>query len=64
MVISFYYYLRVVKAIFMDANENPIEKISMPLMPRIALYVCVLGIIATGLVSWVYDHIHSLSFGM
>jgi NADH-quinone oxidoreductase subunit N len=64
MVISFYYYLRVVKAIFMDANENPIERISMPLMPRLALYVCVLGIIATGLVSWIYDHIHSLSFGM
>ncbi len=64
MVISFYYYLRVVKAIFMDANEHPIEKISMPLMPRLALYVCVIGIIATGLVSWIYDHIHSLSFGM
>jgi NADH-quinone oxidoreductase subunit N len=64
MVISFYYYLRVVKAIFMDANENPIEKISMPLMPRLALYICVLGIIATGLVSWIYDHIHSLSFGI
>jgi NADH-quinone oxidoreductase subunit N len=64
MVISFYYYLRVVKAIFMDANENPIGKISMPLMPRLALYVCVIGIIATGLVSWIYDHIHSLSFGM
>ncbi len=64
MVTSFYYYLRVVKAIFMDANEHPIEKISMPLMPRLALYVCVIGIIATGLVSWIYDHIHSLSFGM
>jgi NADH-quinone oxidoreductase subunit N len=64
MVISFYYYLRVVKAIFMDKNEQPIERVSMPLMPRLALYICVLGIIATGLVSYVYDYIHSLSFGM
>ncbi len=64
LVISFYYYLRVVKAIFMDQNENPIEKLSAPFIPRLALYVCVLGIIATGLVSWIYDHIHSLSIGM
>lgn len=61
MVVSFYYYLRVVKAIFMDANDHPIEKLSMPLMPRLALYACVLGIIAVGLVSYVYDHIHALS---
>jgi NADH-quinone oxidoreductase subunit N len=60
MVISFYYYLRVVKAIFMDANENPIERITMPLMPRLALYVCIAGIVATGLWSYVYDYINSL----
>ena len=61
MVISFYYYLRVVKAIFMDKNDQPIEKVAMPLMPRLALYVCILGIIATGLLSYVYDYIHSLT---
>jgi len=64
MVISFYYYLRVVKSIFMDANDKPIERVSMPLMSRLALYICILGIIATGLVSYVYDYIHSLSFGL
>jgi NADH-quinone oxidoreductase subunit N len=61
MVISFYYYLRVVKAIFMDANENPIERVAMPLMPKLALYICIVGIITTGLVSYVYNYIHSLS---
>lgn len=61
MVISFYYYLRVVKAMFMDKNETPMEKISAPFLPRLALYACILGIAATGLISYVYDHIHSLS---
>jgi NADH-quinone oxidoreductase subunit N len=61
MVVSFYYYLRVVKAIFMDKNEAPIERLSTPFIPKLALYICILGIIATGLVSYVYDHIHSLS---
>ncbi len=63
MVVSFYYYLRVVKAIFMDANDHPIEKISVPAAPKLALYICVAGIILTGLASCVYDYIFSLSSG-
>ncbi|MDB5232813.1 MAG: dehydrogenase subunit [Chitinophagaceae bacterium] len=61
MVISFYYYLRIVKAIFMDANDHPIEKLAIPGFPKIALYMCVAGIVLTGLVSYLYDHIHSLT---
>jgi NADH-quinone oxidoreductase subunit N len=64
MVISFYYYLRVVKAIFMDQNETPIEKLSVPAVSKIAMYVCVLGIVVTGIASIVYDYIHSISFGL
>ncbi len=60
MVISFYYYLRIVKAIFMDANERPIAKINVPLMPRLAFYVCIAGILLVGLISWFYDHIFAL----
>jgi NADH-quinone oxidoreductase subunit N len=61
MIISFYYYLRVVKAIFMDQNEEPIAAISIPLFPRIALYACLIGILAVGFISWIYDHIHELA---
>jgi NADH-quinone oxidoreductase subunit N len=60
MVISFYYYLRIVKAIFMDANDNPIQKLGIPIMPRLAMYICIGGIVAVGLVSWIYEHIHFL----
>ncbi|MBA2500083.1 MAG: NADH-quinone oxidoreductase subunit N [Chitinophagaceae bacterium] len=63
MVISFYYYLRIVKAIFMDANEKPIAKINVPLMPRLAFYVCIAGILLVGLISWFYDHIFALVTG-
>ncbi|MDQ6814137.1 MAG: NADH-quinone oxidoreductase subunit N [Bacteroidota bacterium] len=64
MIISFYYYLTVVKAIFMDDTAKPIERIHIPVMPRIALYACMAGVVAAGLVSYVYDYIHSLSSGM
>lgn len=63
MVISFYYYLRVVKAIFMDANDQPIKKLAIPVLSRLALYICLVGIIVTGLLSCVYDYIYSLSPG-
>jgi NADH-quinone oxidoreductase subunit N len=61
MVVSFYYYLRVVKAVFMDENDRPIQPINTPFYPRIALYVCVAGIVAIGFVSWIYESIHALA---
>jgi NADH-quinone oxidoreductase subunit N len=61
MIISFYYYLRIVKAIFMDPNEQPIAKITIPVFPRIALYACVIGVLFIGLFSYVYEYIHSLN---
>jgi NADH-quinone oxidoreductase subunit N len=61
MIISFYYYLRIVKAIFMDPNEQPIARITIPVFPRIALYVCVAGVLFVGLFSYVYEYIHSLN---
>ncbi|HET6993381.1 MAG TPA: NADH-quinone oxidoreductase subunit N [Chitinophagaceae bacterium] len=60
MVVSLYYYLRVVKAIFMDDNENPIEKIHPSLSPKIAMLICTGGIVLTGLMSGAYNYIYSL----
>jgi NADH-quinone oxidoreductase subunit N len=60
MVISLYYYLKVIKAIFMDANENPIEKVKTGWPPKIAMIICIGGIIITGLASGAYNYIHSL----
>ena len=60
MVVSLYYYLRVIKAIFMDANDNPIEKVEAGLYPRMAMVICVAGIVITGLFSGAYNYIHSL----
>ena len=63
MVVSLYYYLKVIKAIFMDRQEQPVGRLKIPLLPNIAFVVCVAGIMVTGLVGWVYDYIYSLSSG-
>jgi NADH-quinone oxidoreductase subunit N len=61
MVVALYYYLRVIKAIFMESNEHPIEKLKISLLPRLAMLLCAGGIIITGFIGWLYDYIFSLS---
>ncbi|MBL7742313.1 MAG: NADH-quinone oxidoreductase subunit N [Chitinophagaceae bacterium] len=61
MIISLYYYLRIVRAMFMDKNEQPVEKIQPNPSVRLALIICGAGIVLTGMLSWVYDYIVKLS---
>jgi NADH-quinone oxidoreductase subunit N len=61
MIIAFYYYLRIVKAIFMDQNEEPIKPLSVPLLPRLSLYTCIVGVLAAGFIGWIYQHIYQLA---
>jgi NADH-quinone oxidoreductase subunit N len=61
LVISLYYYLRIVRAMFMDKNETPIAFIKIPVPVKIGLVICAAGIVLTGFVSWIYDYIQMLS---
>jgi len=60
LVISLYYYLRIVRAIFMDKNETPVETITVPMPVKIGLIICAAGIVATGFISMIYEYIQSL----
>ncbi len=60
MIISLYYYLRIVKAMFMDENANPIEKVDAGLQPKFAFIICIAGILVTGLSGGCYEYIYSL----
>lgn len=60
MVISLYYYLKVVRAVFMDKNEQPIEKIHIGRSEKIGFIICCAGIVVVGLIGWIYDYIQSL----
>jgi NADH-quinone oxidoreductase subunit N len=64
MVISMYYYLRIVKAIFMDENEQPIPSINAGFIPGIAMIICLAGILITGFSGSLYSYIHQLSNGI
>jgi NADH-quinone oxidoreductase subunit N len=61
MIVSLYYYLRVVRAIFMDKSEQPIETIKTNPSVKFGLIICGVGIVLTGLLSWIYGYIQSLT---
>jgi len=62
-IISLYYYLLVIKAMFLNKNDNPIEVVKSDVAVRISLVVCTLGILLVGLFSTIYTQISALSFG-
>ena len=61
MIISLYYYLRVIRSVFMDTNEQPIGKINLDFSTKLGMIICGTGIVLLGILSWVYDYISSLS---
>ncbi len=62
--ISLYYYLLVVKAMFINKNAEPIAYFKSSLTTRIALGLCLAGIFAVGLFSPIYEYIRMFSIGM
>lgn len=61
VTISLYYYLLVVRAMFIRKNENPIPFFSNKLYMRLGLLITVIGILVLGLYSPLYDYIYELS---
>lgn len=61
LVVSLYYYLRVVRAIFMDTNETPLDTIHYSAVVKLGMFICLAGIVGTGLIGWIYEYILSLS---
>jgi len=60
MIVSLYYYLRVVRAIFMDANETPIDAIPLGQGERLGLVICGAGIVLVGLAGGIFNFIQTL----
>lgn len=60
-IISLYYYLLVVKAMYITPDEPQIATFRSALPERVGMWLTVAGIIALGLVSYFYDVILSIS---
>jgi len=63
-IISLFYYLLVVKAMFINKSETPINTFKSDFPTRFALGICVAGIVVTGFASIIFEMIRNLSFGV
>ena len=61
---SLYYYLLVVKAMFINENETPIATFKSSVSERLGLWICVAGIILLGIVSCFYSSLLELTNAM
>lgn len=59
--VSLYYYLRVVRAMFIEKNEEPIPAFQSSVAMRISLIMCVAGIFIIGFASDIFEYIRSIS---
>ncbi len=63
-VISLYYYLLIVKAMFISSNDEPIEKIETDSWSKAALLISLFATIFIGILSSVYGYIGNHSSGI
>ncbi len=63
-VISLYYYLLIVKAMYINPSESPIANFKSDVSTRMALAICTLGVIVLGLGGVFYNYIDAFSYGL
>lgn len=63
-VISLYYYLLLVKAMFITPNDNPLPAFRSDTSSRIGLICCTAGVLLLGILSIVYQQISSFGLGL
>ncbi|MDR3327509.1 MAG: NADH-quinone oxidoreductase subunit N [Prevotellaceae bacterium] len=62
-VISLYYYLLIILAMFIkEPEESAVATFKSDIYNRIGMLICVVGILAVGLVSGIYSYINSLNW--
>lgn len=63
-VISLFYYLLVVKAMFINKNNSPVERVETDKYLKVSLIISMIGIVFIGLISCFYQYIDKVSFGI
>ena len=63
-IISLYYYLLVVRAMFIEKSDNPIPALKTDGYNRLSLVICTTGILVVGILSFIMEKIGTYSFGM
>lgn len=63
-VISLYYYLLIVKAMYINKSDAPIATFRSDNYTRLALFICMAGVLLVGILGVCYNYIDTFAYGM
>lgn len=63
-ILSLYYYLLIVKAMYITPNNSPVAYFKSDGYTRASLLICLAGVLLFGIVSSIYEIIHSMSLAL
>ncbi len=61
LIVSLYYYLRIVRAMFIDESDEPFIKLNFSTNEAVAFVICVVGVLSIGFLKGVFEFIFNLS---
>ena len=60
LIVSLYYYLRIVRAMFIDKTDEPLQKISVSMNEAIAFIICIAGVLSIGFIKGLFEAIFAV----
>ena len=63
-VISLYYYLLIVKAMYINKSDSPVPAFKSDAYTKIALVICIAGVVLAGIIGVAYNYIDTFAYGM
>ena len=63
-VISLYYYLLIVKAMYIKKNDSPIARFESDAYTQVGLALCAIGVVCAGILSQIYQYFDAFSYGI
>lgn len=63
-IISLYYYLMPVKAIFINKTDTPIPAFKSDFYTKLGLTLCIVGMVVVGFAAIIFEYIKTLTFGL
>ena len=61
LIVSLYYYLNIVRAMFIDETDEPMVKLNFSTNEAVAFFMCVAGVLSIGFLKGVFEFIFGLS---
>ncbi|HPF04025.1 MAG TPA: proton-conducting transporter membrane subunit [Bacteroidales bacterium] len=63
-LLTLFYYLNIIRIIFTEDNTRHLKTIKSPLSTRLALIICIAGILLAGIAGILFDKLNGFSFGV